>query len=105
MNPEQPQTPPEDQFPAALTPPAATWIDKLASVLFSIFCLELGLFLLIYPWMDTLWSRNWLFHLVPGWQPFLMSQQFRGAVSGLGILNLFLGFIEAVRLRRFAGRH
>jgi hypothetical protein len=98
MNPEQP-TPPAEQQPGG-----ATWMQKLSAILFCVFCLELGLFLLIYPWMGSLWNHNWLFSLRPEWQKFLLSEQFRGAVSGLGILNLFIGFLEIIRLRRFARR-
>ena len=104
MMPEQPQMPPPDQFPPSPPPATPSWIEKLASVLFCIFCLELGLFLLVYPWMGSLWDRNWLFHWNPEWRPFLLSQRLRGAVSGLGILNLFVGFNEVFRLRRFTSR-
>lgn len=98
MNPEQPIPPPERQ------PAPATWMQKLSAILFCIFCLELGLFLLIYPWLGNLWNHNWVFSLRPEWQRFLLSEQFRGAVSGLGILNLFIAFMEIGRLRRFASR-
>lgn len=98
MNPEQPIPSPETQ------PAPATWMQKLSAILFCIFCLELGLFLLIYPWLGNLWNNNWFFTLRPEWQRFLLSEQFRGAISGLGILNLFIAFLEIIRLRRFAGR-
>ena len=82
----------------------ANWMQKLSAILFCVFCLELGLFLLIYPWLGNLWNQNWFFGLRPEWQRFLLSEQFRGAISGLGILNLFIAFLEILRLRRFAGR-
>jgi hypothetical protein len=85
-------------------PQGASFMEKLGAVLFCIFCLEVGLFLLFYPWIDALWTRNWFFHLKPEWRPVLMGQHFRGAVSGLGILNLFIAILEIIRLRRFAGR-
>ncbi|MGJ5815037.1 hypothetical protein [Paludibaculum fermentans] len=110
MNPDLPN--PEDSSPTGAsperdemghsTPRRATWMEKTAAVLFCVFCIELGLFLLVYPWLDNYWSRNWLLQLRPDWQPTLLSQQFRGAVSGLGILNIFLGFLEVMRLSRFA---
>ena len=85
-------------------PPKASLTEKLAAVLFCVFCIELGLFLLFYPWLGHLWERNWLLRFRPEWTAFLMSEEFRGAVSGLGILNLFVGLIETFRLRRFNGR-
>lgn len=97
MNPE-PQTPVSQE--EAVAP---RWMHKLAAVVFCIFCLELGVFLLVYPWLGHLWDRNWFLRLRPDWEPFLLSQQFRGAISGLGVLNLIIAFIEIFRLRRFAG--
>lgn len=80
------------------------WTHKLAAVLYCVFCFELGIFLIVYPWMDA-WGRNYLFQILPDWTPILLSQQFRGALTGVGILNLFIGIGEVFRLRRFAGRH
>jgi len=80
----------------------ARWTDRLASVLFALLCFEVGLFLLIYPWMDS-WNWNLLVTAFPQWTAVLRSEQFRGAVSGLGVLNLLIGFWEALRLRKFSG--
>ncbi len=98
MSPEQPIAQPQE------VPAGATWMRKLSAILFCILCLELGLFLLVYPWLGNLWNHNWFFNLRPEWQRFLLSEQFRGAISGLGILNLFIAVVEIFRLRRFAGR-
>ena len=38
--------------------------EKIAAVLFCIFCFEVGLFLVVYPWLDT-WGRNYWFWLRP----------------------------------------
>lgn len=102
MNPETAPLPPAPE-PEPEEPRRASFLEKLSAVLFCIFCLEVGLFLLFYPWLDALWSRNWLLRLNPQWHAVVMSEHFRGAVSGLGILNLFIAVIEIVRLRRFSG--
>ncbi len=101
MNPESPQT---QTGPTAVEHRPASFLEKLSAVLFCIFCLEVGLFLLFYPWLDALWSRNWLLRFNPEWRAVVMSEHFRGAVSGLGVLNLFIAVAEIVRLRRFSGR-
>ncbi len=85
--------------------PPITWMQRVSSVLFILLTLELGLFLLIYPWMDS-WDRNYLLALRPEWTDFFLSAQFRGALSGLGILNLmiaageFLRFVVSLARRR-----
>lgn len=101
MNPESLQPP---AGPEPVEPRPASFMEKLSAVLFCIFCMEVGLFLLFYPWMDALWSRNWLLRINPQWHAVVMSEHFRGAVSGLGVLNLFIGLVEVTRLRRFSGR-
>jgi len=73
----------------------------MAAVLFCVFIFELGLFLLVYPWLE-LWNRNYLFEVFPAAREFMLSQHVRGAVSGLGILNLFIAVSETIRLRRFS---
>jgi hypothetical protein len=55
--------------------------------------LEVGLLLLFVPW-STFWERNYFSQLVPaiGW----VTRSFfvRGAVSGLGLINLVAGVAE-----------
>jgi hypothetical protein len=99
-----------DEFPAPEPPPEAemhpretgihraSLAEKAAAVLFCIFCFELGLFLIVYPWLDV-WGHNWWFWIRPQWQPFLSSESFRGAVMGLGFLNVLVGIRETLRLR------
>jgi hypothetical protein len=94
---------PADVPPPPPDPPKATWLDKTAAVVYCIFCIEIGLFLLIYPWMPS-WDKNYLIQLQPSFTDFLTSVQFRGAVSGLGILNLFAAAGEIIGLRRYSSR-
>jgi hypothetical protein len=76
-----------------------TWFDKFSYVVYILFTLEVGLFLLIYPWMQPVWSQNFLFHLSPEWRPMFMSNYFRGAISGLGVVNLYISAAHLLRLR------
>ncbi len=95
--------PPE--APAGTTPvvpPGAGWFQRLSSILFIIFCFELGLFLLIYPWTDG-WTANYFAWVVtgtvqPAWHSFWDNSYVRGAISGVGILNLWIAMAEVFRL-------
>jgi hypothetical membrane protein len=78
------------------------WVQRLGSVLFVIFCLELGLFLLIYPWTES-WSDNYFSSLGRGaigpmWNEIWNNGYVRGAVSGLGLLNVWVAVAEALRM-------
>ena len=86
----------------AITPPGPGWFQRLSSVLFIIFCLELGLFLLIYPWTDG-WGDNYFAWAVRGsvqtsWHAFWNNSFVRGGVSGLGVVNLWIAMAEVFRL-------
>ena len=75
------------------------WLQKLAAVFFVLFCFELGVFLLLVPW-TALWDRNYLSSLTPQWYGVWTSNFFRGAMSGIGIVNLYIAFLEMMTLRR-----
>jgi hypothetical protein len=77
------------------------WYHKAAALLYVFFCFEIGVFLLVFPWMDV-WPHNWFSGLGPGWYALWSSPYFRGAVSGLGLVNIAIAFAELFRLRRFS---
>lgn len=83
------------------TRPVYHWYHKMSAVVFVTFCLEVGLFLLIFPWTDF-WDANYFSTLIPGWSAYWGNLYVRGAISGLGMVNLYISFIEIFRLRRFA---
>jgi len=83
-------------------------IEKLTVIFFIILCLLLGFYLILSPW-DTLfgnWSENYLLVMVTdkAGSPFLYktisSNWFRGAVTGLGVLNLVIAFWEAAHFKQ-----
>lgn len=94
------ETPPG---PMPLDAPAYRWYHKLSAVLLVTFCLEIGLFLVIFPWTEY-WDHNYFSRLIPRLHEFWMNGFFRGAVSGLGLLNLYVSLTELFRLRRFVKR-
>ncbi len=76
------------------------WYHKLFSFVVIIACLELGLFLVMFPW-SKYWDDNFFSSLNENWQHLWMNPYVRGAVSGLGLLNLYISFTEIFRLGRF----
>lgn len=99
---EHPAGAQEPQTAGPVTPRGVTWFQRLSSVLFIIFCFELGLFLLIYPWTDG-WSENYFAWALPGavqtpWHMFWNNTYVRGGISGLGVVNLWIAVLEVFRL-------
>ena len=93
--PEEPATP--DLPPA----PHYRWYHKVSAVLFITLCLDIGLFLLICPWTEY-WDNFAAF--VRAGRPYLDNMYVRGAISGLGVVNLYISLGEVFRLRRFSNQ-
>jgi len=97
---EQPLSQPAAELPAA---PPYHWYHKTGAVFFVAFCLCVGFFLLIFPWTDG-WDGNYFSTWIPEWHQYWDNMYVRGAVSGLGVVNLYISFAEMFRLRRFSRR-
>jgi hypothetical protein len=59
--------------------------------------LEVGLILILVPW-STFWERNYFAHVVPAVEWMVRSHAVRGAVSGLGVVNVLAGIADLVKL-------
>jgi hypothetical protein len=59
--------------------------------------LEAGLLLILIPW-SAFWDRNYFADQVPGLRDFITNNFVRGAVSGLGAVNLFAALSELAEI-------
>lgn len=71
-------------------------MNRLLRVVVILLCFELGVLLVLAPW-STIWERNFFLDRYPGLIPVLLNSYLRGAVSGLGLLDIW---IAATLLRR-----
>lgn len=67
-----------------------TLIRRLVYVAFFI---EVGLLLVVLPW-SGFWDRNYFAVSWPVMRPFLSNHFVRGAITGLGVVNLVAGFAD-----------
>lgn len=83
-------------------------VERLTVIFFIILCFLLGFYLILSPW-DTLfgpWADNYLLTFVsdksglPTLQKAVSSTWFRGAITGLGVLNLLIAFWEIVNFNK-----
>ncbi|MEO7142641.1 MAG: hypothetical protein ABI165_03980 [Bryobacteraceae bacterium] len=79
--------------------PRRPWYLKLLSLLFVLVCFEIGVILLVFPWMHF-WDSTSLTLRWPWLATFWASSYFRGAMSGLGLVNIYISFLEILRLVR-----
>jgi hypothetical protein len=52
-----------------------------------------GLFLLAFPWVDA-WHLNFFSNAFPWLEPIWEERSFRGAISALGVLNLYVALLQ-----------
>ena len=83
---------PPNDFPFFPFPPESK-TSKVLFVIYVLYCLEMGVFLMIYPWILS-WEQNFLLYQVPFLKALFLNFFFRGAVSGLGIANIIIGAWE-----------
>jgi hypothetical protein len=73
----------------------------LKRLLLVAYFIEVGLLLVLVPW-SPFWERNYFLTAFPALLEIVRNNYVRGGVSGLGVVNLLLGFNElaAVLLAR-----
>lgn len=95
--PNSPTTPPAKT--EASQQPHRRWYQYLGPAIFALFCIELGILLVLAPWLE-IYERN-VHQFIPlDWQPFLLSHHLRGALSALGFLNFLIALNELIDLAR-----
>jgi hypothetical protein len=95
---------PARHMETTLEPARTSWSYRLWKIIFILFCFELGVFLLVFPWLDY-WDSNSIASLAPWLENVWNNPYFRGALSGLGVVNIYISLVEVFRLRRSpAGR-
>jgi hypothetical protein len=75
-------------------------VAKLLFSIYVIYCFEVGIFLVVFPWMDF-WKQHVLLQHFPSMQLIVLNNFFRGAVSGLGLANIILGAWEIANFRNY----
>jgi hypothetical protein len=71
-------------------------MNRVIAVAFILFCFEIGLFLMFVPW-SALWEHNVLLAYSFRLRSLLLNNFVRGGVSGLGVIDVFLGLSELGR--------
>lgn len=61
-----------------------------ATLLFVVYCVEVGVFLLLAPWSSS-WDQSMIAVPVPQLHAIYLSPLFRGALSGFGFVHIVWG--------------
>jgi hypothetical protein len=57
--------------------------------------LEVGFLLVVVPW-SAFWDRNYFAQAVPAVHALITNNFVRGAISGLGLINVYVGLTELI---------
>ncbi|HYW38570.1 MAG TPA: hypothetical protein VE957_10680 [Terriglobales bacterium] len=77
---------------------ARVWLRRIGVLFFVFLCATLGVMLMILPWRPE-WSDNPLLLPYPTLRAIVASGFARGVSTGLGVLNVWIGFWEAIQYR------
>jgi len=92
--PESP-APTGDNAITAAPSRAQIWLHRLLVLLFVFVCAAAGVLLVVLPWTPQ-WTDNTLLLRYPDLRTIMTHGFFRGLCSGLGMLDIWIGFSEAI---------
>jgi hypothetical protein len=95
-----------EQAPAArrlCSGSAPIWLQRLSLFVLVLFCVYLGVLVMVLPWWRRVWDDNLWIQSRPALASILHTGAVRGVISGLGLLDIWIGISEAVHYRDHRG--
>lgn len=77
------------------------WMHRISVFLFVLISAVAGVLLIILPWTPE-WTDNYLLLSFPALRDVVSNGFFRGLCSGLGLLDIWIGFWEALHYHEHA---
>jgi hypothetical protein len=74
------------------------WLHRITVLLFVFVCAVVGVLLVILPWRPE-WTDNRFLLSYPGLRAFITNGFVRGVCTGLGVLDTWIGFSEAIHYK------
>jgi hypothetical protein len=81
--------------------PAPVWLQRLSLLVLVLFCFYVGGLLAALPWMPRYWDQNGWLLAHPSVQGVLGRGWVRGLVTGIGLLDIWIGVSELLHYRDF----
>lgn len=78
---------------------------KITVIVYILICFEVGILLLILPWRPAYWEDNFFLYFITSklnaaWIPTLLTSGYvKGAVTGIGVLNILAGLRDMFKFR------
>jgi len=74
------------------------WLRRVGVLFFVFLCATIGVMMMILPWRPE-WAENHLLMRYPTLLAIFANGFTRGVCTGLGVLNVWIGFWEAIQYR------
>lgn len=87
----------------AVVQPAPVWLQRISLVVLVLFCFYIGGLLALLPWSPRYWSQNGWVMAHPMVDAVVQQGWLRGVVSGLGLIDIWIGISELLHYRDFRG--
>ncbi len=88
--------PPLPQTQAPPVAPAPIWLQRLSLFILVLFCVYLGVIVTLLPWWTSVWDHNLFLTSHTQVWAILRTGPARGVISGLGLLDIWIGISEAI---------
>jgi hypothetical protein len=95
------QAPPPEEHPGQFVPPPVhppVWAQRLLLGVEVAVAVWAGMLLLVLPW-TRLWTENSLLAALPPIKSFLNLNFIRGMISGVGLVDIWMGVHDALHYR------
>ena len=78
---------------------APVWLQRVSLFVLVLFCVYLGVLVMILPWWTRLWDHNGFIQARPALLAVLHMGAVRGLISGVGLLDIWIGVSEAIHYK------
>ena len=72
------------------------WLQRISLFVLVLFCVYLGVLVMVLPWWPRIWDHNMFIQARPTLAAILHNGAVRGIISGLGLIDIWIGISEAV---------
>ena len=97
--PRAPDVPPQAAPQPKKDAIAPIWLQRTSLFVLVLFCVYLGVLVTILPWWTRIWDHNLFIQSRPALAAVLRMGAVRGLISGVGLLDIWIGVSEAIHYR------
>jgi len=91
----------QSEGPQAVPEPAPVWLQRLSLIVLVLFCFYIGGLLTVLPWIPRYFDSNAWLLAHPAVAGFLGKSWMRGILSGIGLIDIWIGVSELLHYRDY----